>query len=73
MALNNYDLILDIMYPTQEQTEVTRKMVTRNKYKESHSTYWKLQLFKFMYSCFYKIMNNSMTIHSTNQQRKIYK
>ena len=52
MALNNYDLILDIMYPTQEQTNVTRKMVTSNKYKESHSTYWKLQLLKYMYSWF---------------------
>ena len=52
MALNNYDLILDIMYPTQEQTNVTRKMATSNKYQESHSTYWKLQLLKYMYSWF---------------------
>ena len=72
MALNNYDLILDIMYPTQEQTNVTRKMATSNKYQESHSTYWKLQLLKSMYSClFTKSRKNSTTIRSMNQQIKI--
>mgnify|MGYP003351957290 CR=1 FL=1 len=70
----NYDIILDMMYPNNGQTEVTRKMVTSDKYKESHSTYWQLQLLKYMYSWFlqnYEKLNDYTFDEPTDKDIKI--